>query len=99
MVNVRVPTLTVIVHTLLLAVASRMSTTTVSPGFTGKFEIVIDGPGISSHHALYDAEPLEAMSWLVPAWMSVPSPAAQLVSRQPPPIPTHVADDSARPRC
>src|SRR3977135_4208665 len=50
------------------------------------FEIVIDGPGTSSHHAEYDAPGLLA-SCSVPVWISVESVALHPASTHPPPIP------------
>ena len=45
--------------------------------------IAIDGPGMISHQAPYDALP-ELTSCSVPVWMSVLSPTVQLASTQPP---------------
>src|SRR5437868_1936224 len=69
-----------------------------SPGDTLKFEIVRPGPGMTSHHAEYDALPLASTSCSVPSWISVASPALQLASTQPPPIPIQVEEYSSWPR-
>jgi hypothetical protein len=45
--------------------------------------MAIDGAGMISHHAPYDAEP-ELTSCSVPVWMSVLSPTVQPASMQAP---------------
>src|SRR6185437_9318814 len=73
-----------------------IDTVILLPGATGS-ETAVEGTGISSYQAEYDALPLASTSCSVPACTSVSSVSAHEDSRQPPPIPTHVADDSASP--
>src|SRR4051794_30647999 len=76
-----------------------MSACMWSPGWIVMLVIAIDGPGMSSHHATYDALP-ELTSCSVPVWMSVLSPTVQPASMQPPPIPIQSDEDSSWPaRC
>src|SRR4051795_5069216 len=65
-----------------------------SPGRTFMLEIVIEGAGISSHQAEYDALPDAETSCSVPVWIRVSSPLVHLASVQPPPMPIQVEDDS-----
>ena len=58
------------------------------------FAMVIDGPGMSSHHAEYEALPAASTSCSVPVWINVVSPIVQPASTQPPPIPIQ-SDENA----
>ena len=60
--------------------------------------IVSDGAGTSSHHAEYDAAPVDSTSCSVPVWINVESVALQPASMQPPPIPIQSDESSARRR-
>src|SRR3954469_20549280 len=71
-----------------------MSACMWSPGWIVMLVIAIDGPGMSSHHAPYDALP-ELTSCSVPVWMRVLSPTVQPASMQPPPIPIQSDEDSS----
>jgi len=75
-----------------------MSACMWSPGRTVMLLIAIDGPGMSSHHAPYDALP-ELTSCSVPVWISVLSPTVQLASTQPPPMPIQSDDASSPDAC
>ena len=68
-----------------------------SPGSTVMLLIVSDGAGTSSHHAEYEAAPVESTSCSVPVWISVESVAVQPASMQPPPIPIQSEESSAWP--
>jgi hypothetical protein len=59
--------------------------------------IVSEGAGTSSHHAEYEAAPVESTSCSVPVWISVESVAVQPASMQPPPIPIQSEESSACP--
>src|SRR3954451_23080354 len=80
------------------ATTSEMSACMWSPCWIVMLVIAIDGPGMSSHHATYDALP-ELTSCSVPVWMSVLSPTVQPASMQPPPIPIQSDEDSSPDAC
>src|SRR5260370_39937533 len=75
---------------------SATSTCTRCPALTGRLTRV-DGSGMVSHHAQYQALPPESTSGSVPAWLRVWSTTMQLSARQPAPMPTPVAEDCASP--
>src|SRR5256885_15809288 len=76
---------------------SEMVTLILSPACTVIFVIRRLGSGMISHQAEYEALPDALTSCSVPAWISVESVTRQLASTQPPPIPTHVEENSASP--
>src|SRR2546430_6707233 len=68
-----------------------------SPAWIVIESIVVEGAGISSSHAEYEAVPSAATSCSVPAWISVPSVTLHPASTHPPPIPIQLEEYSASP--
>src|SRR5258707_364921 len=91
----RVTSCSVIVHTFEPATTSASDACMWSPAATVMFVISMDGAGMISHHAEYDAAPDASTSCSVPVWMSVLSPRVQAASMQPPPMPIQSDELSA----
>src|SRR5689334_3408979 len=75
---------------------SAIDTYILSPALTA-MSIGVEGAGMISHHAPYDAVPSVATSISVPAWISVVSVAVQSMSMHPPPMPIQADEYSASP--